>query len=259
MQLNLGENIKKYRKEMNLTQEGLADAFGVTVGAVSKWESGNTIPDILTLVELADFFSISMDVLLGCSISSKSISDIESKLRTLLKENKHDEAISEAEKALVRYPGNFRILLQCAKTYHIISVANAYEKYRHKTIELYEAALKYISQNEDPDESEFSIRLNIAELMSKDDPEAALEELGRINYMGIADAYKATILMDMGRMDEAMEAYTKVLVSILVRTIQLSNGLVVGLIKSGKKKDFKETMERLAADIDADKTSEVGT
>ena len=55
MQLNLHENIKKYRKEMGLTQEALAEAFGVTVGAVSKWESGNTVPDIVTLMELADF------------------------------------------------------------------------------------------------------------------------------------------------------------------------------------------------------------
>ena len=40
MKLELSENIKKYRKEMNLTQEQLADAFNITVGAVSKWESG---------------------------------------------------------------------------------------------------------------------------------------------------------------------------------------------------------------------------
>ena len=72
MQLSIGENIKKYRKEMDLTQEELAEAFGVTIGAVSKWESGSTVPDILALVELADFFSISMDVLLGYSVSSKS-------------------------------------------------------------------------------------------------------------------------------------------------------------------------------------------
>ena len=41
MKLKLNENIKKYRKEMNLAQEGLSEAFGVTVGAVSKWESLN--------------------------------------------------------------------------------------------------------------------------------------------------------------------------------------------------------------------------
>lgn len=57
MQLKLNENIKKYRKSMNLTQEDLAEAFGVTVGAVSKWESGSNVPDILTLMQLADFLA----------------------------------------------------------------------------------------------------------------------------------------------------------------------------------------------------------
>ena len=73
MKLKLSENIKKYRKEMNLTQEELAEAFGVTVGAVSKWESGSTVPDIMTMMELADFFNVSMDILLGYNISSKTI------------------------------------------------------------------------------------------------------------------------------------------------------------------------------------------
>ena len=41
----LGETIKAYRKQMKLTQEQLADIMGVTVGAVSKWESGLSNPD----------------------------------------------------------------------------------------------------------------------------------------------------------------------------------------------------------------------
>ena len=40
MNLTLAENIRTFRKERNLTQERLAEALGVTVGAVYKWESG---------------------------------------------------------------------------------------------------------------------------------------------------------------------------------------------------------------------------
>ena len=40
MKTNINENIKLYRKERKFTQEQLAEAMGVTVGAVSKWESG---------------------------------------------------------------------------------------------------------------------------------------------------------------------------------------------------------------------------
>ena len=100
MKLKLSENIKKYRKEMNLTQEGLAEAFGVTVGAVSKWESGSTVPDILTMMELADFFNVSMDILLGYNISSKTIEDISGRIIRLAENQQYTEAVSEAENKL---------------------------------------------------------------------------------------------------------------------------------------------------------------
>ena len=63
--MNLPENIKNNRKEMNLTQEQLAEAMDVTVGAVSKWESGTSTPDLNTLVALADFFQTSLLQLLS--------------------------------------------------------------------------------------------------------------------------------------------------------------------------------------------------
>lgn len=244
MQLNLSENIKKYRKEMDLTQEELAEAFGVTIGAVSKWESGSTVPDILTLVELADFFSISMDVLLGVTVSSKSAEDIKNKIETLRKENRTEEAIAEVDKAIVRYPANFQVLYEGAVTYHVAAAVNN-KQYGQRTIELYEAALKYIAQNTDPDIDEFSIRLNIAELKSEKNPEEALQELYKINFMGIADVNIATILMNTDRLDEAMDRYTRILVSILVKVLQYSSNMAIALMKTGKAASIREACEIL--------------
>ncbi|WP_051208992.1 helix-turn-helix domain-containing protein [Butyrivibrio sp. WCD3002] len=243
MQLSLSENIKKYRKEMGLTQEELAEAFGITIGAVSKWESGSTIPDIMTLIELADFFNISVDVLLGYSISSKSVDDIKQKINTLLKEARYDEAISETGKALIRYPANFKIVLEAAKTYNVITAACGYKKYLEKTISLYESALRLISQNTDPDVDEFSIRLCIAELKSQNNPEEALAEFKKINYMGIADFNIAKILMDMDRYDESMDRFTRVLVSILIKSLQYSSTMAIALIKTDKKSNLQEARD----------------
>ena len=102
MQLKLSENIKRYRKEMNLTQEELAEALGVTIGAVSKWENGNNVPDIMTLMELANFFNISMDELLSFDMSSKKIEDMCKKMDEYSINHRFDEAISVVNDAVSR-------------------------------------------------------------------------------------------------------------------------------------------------------------
>ncbi|MBE6755512.1 MAG: helix-turn-helix transcriptional regulator [Ruminococcaceae bacterium] len=65
MNIYLGENLKNLRRKRNLTQEKLAEFLGVSFQAVSKWERGDTYPDISMLPEIADFFKISVDELLG--------------------------------------------------------------------------------------------------------------------------------------------------------------------------------------------------
>lgn len=63
--LNLGENIAKQRRIKSITQGELATFIGVTKASVSKWETGTTLPDIQLLPQLAAFFDISVDELLG--------------------------------------------------------------------------------------------------------------------------------------------------------------------------------------------------
>ena len=63
--MNFGKTILELRKQKNLTQEELAANLGVTAAAVSKWENNYSLPDILMLCALADFFDITTDELLG--------------------------------------------------------------------------------------------------------------------------------------------------------------------------------------------------
>ena len=65
MKLNIGENIRRRRREAGLTQEELGDALGVSFQAVSRWENGTSYPDIEVLPTLAKYFGISVDALLG--------------------------------------------------------------------------------------------------------------------------------------------------------------------------------------------------
>ena len=63
--MNFGKTILDLRRAKNVTQEELAAELGVTAAAVSKWENGYTLPDILMLCALADYFEVSTDELLG--------------------------------------------------------------------------------------------------------------------------------------------------------------------------------------------------
>ena len=69
--MNLGKNICDLRKSKNVTQEELAAELGVTAAAVSKWENGYTLPDVLMLCALADYFTVTTDELLGRTFPRK--------------------------------------------------------------------------------------------------------------------------------------------------------------------------------------------
>lgn len=64
-EFNMGAVIQQKRKEKELTQEELARLMGVSKSSVSKWETGQTYPDIYLLPELATFFNISIDSLMA--------------------------------------------------------------------------------------------------------------------------------------------------------------------------------------------------
>ena len=61
----LNEQIAYYRKAKGVTQEEMAQELGVTNQTISKWESSQCCPDIQLLPDIADYFDISIDELIG--------------------------------------------------------------------------------------------------------------------------------------------------------------------------------------------------
>ena len=64
-QQKIGALLKRLRKEKNLTQEQLAERFGVSRRSVSRWEGGYNLPDIDILIEMSDFYEVELKELLN--------------------------------------------------------------------------------------------------------------------------------------------------------------------------------------------------
>ena len=69
--MSVGENIARFRKEKGWTQAELGDKLGVSNQAVSKWELGTTMPDLMLLPVLADTFGVYIDELFSREIKSE--------------------------------------------------------------------------------------------------------------------------------------------------------------------------------------------
>ena len=64
LKLCIGRNIAAYRKQAGMTQAGLAEKLNYSDKAVSKWERGESVPDVLTLMQIADRFGLTVNDLL---------------------------------------------------------------------------------------------------------------------------------------------------------------------------------------------------
>lgn len=91
-QIQIGSFLKTLRLEKSLTQEQLAEQFGVTGRTVSRWENGNNMPDISILVELADFYDVDIRELIDGKRKSEEHMMNEDLKDTLVKVSEYTSA-----------------------------------------------------------------------------------------------------------------------------------------------------------------------
>ena len=89
----VGKFIKKLRKDNNLTQQKLADKYGVTYQAVSKWENGINLPDVTLIRQMSKDFNISIEDILDGNLITKKKNRNKNIVRSKpAGENLHDNA-----------------------------------------------------------------------------------------------------------------------------------------------------------------------
>ena len=71
----IGQFIKELRKEKNITQEELAQKLNVSNRTISRWETGNNMPDISILVELSEIFDVSIPEIINAERKSENMNE----------------------------------------------------------------------------------------------------------------------------------------------------------------------------------------
>ena len=112
MNIYIGENIKRLRRERGITQEELAERMNISAPAVSKWERGETLPDITMVLPLASYFGVTTDELLGFDETKN-----EERIQWYIDEGHRLSAIGKLKEAFgvicqaySEFPNDFRII-----------------------------------------------------------------------------------------------------------------------------------------------------
>ncbi len=114
--MSIGTNIKKLRRERDITQEQLAELLRLTPSAVSQWETDRVLPDISYLPALANIFRVSADVILGIDIEAREaqIGEIYNKVRDLSCTGHRAEANQLCRDGLSKFPDAYILMEELA-------------------------------------------------------------------------------------------------------------------------------------------------
>ena len=119
MELPIGKNIQNKRKAMGMTQDQLATALGVSIAAVSKWETGGAYPDITLLAPIARLLDVTVDDLLGFEpqLSEDQVMELCGRCTKLFESSDYESAVSLAEQSIREYPNSAFLKLRMGNVF----------------------------------------------------------------------------------------------------------------------------------------------
>lgn len=245
MDLKIGEIIFDLRKKKGITQEELANKIGVSTAAVSKWETGNSYPDITLLSPIARALETNIDGLLSfeSSLSDETIEVIYNKCLKSFEMCEFNEAIKIWNNYIKEYPTNLRLKLKLASlSIYSLMFAGSEENAAiiiNKSIELLKAAYK----SEEREIKESALCMLSSLYMMSERCEEAIEAIESIEVSSINPKLMLSpIYYQMGKIEESKKLDQELLFKS-INDIMLT---LVSLSKTFRKEEDYETALKLA-------------
>ncbi len=184
MRLSIGENIKRLRRERDITQEQLAEIFNVSCQTISRWETDSSYPDIEMLPVIANFFNITVDRLMGTDelLIKNKVDKYLSDYKLAISQGNVYECIRIAREGVKEFPNNYELLnklmyalfIACSDDADIPEWKENMQKYDSEIISLGERIIKYC-----PDQS---IKLEATSRLAFQHCEMGRKDIGRKIY-----------------------------------------------------------------------------
>ncbi len=245
--MNIGSVIKKYRKELGLTQEEMANRLGVTTPAVNKWENGNSNPDIELLAPIARLLHISLDTLMSFheELTSSEIEEIIRQMDKMFESEGVDKTYEWALEKIKKYPNCNRLIWQVAvmlDTRRMTGNCAEPEKYDKQINSWYELALG----DEDEEIQHHAADSLFCFYLRKKEYAKAEEYLQYFsNYDPMKKIYQGRLYKEQGKTEAAYEMFENVLLSEY-RTLNFTFSFMTGLaIEEGDIKTARFMAEKM--------------
>lgn len=211
--MEIGKVIRKYRKDLQLTQEEMANRLGVTTPAVNKWENGVSLPDVTMLVPIARLLGISVDTLLSFheNLTETEVREIITELWAQLNRGNYEAAQVQIRKKIETYPNCHLLMLLAAQALDAYYVVMPMQK--NKDAESFvESCYRRALESE-----EETVRIGAADaLFHKSVREEKYEDAeAYLHYFSVENPERkrkqALLYGKTGRVEEACRAYEELL------------------------------------------------
>ncbi len=210
--MNIGKKIYMLRKEKNITQEQLAKAIGISTPAVSKWETGTTMPDITLIAPIARFFQVSIDELFSfkSELTQKEADKLLEDVREVCKNNGFRNGMEKGFELLKQYPNSDYLKLEIAMDAQMLAFTvtedyseEEYEDILKRTTKL----LEELMYSEDADirmAATYCVAIRYMIQKRLDEAEVLLEKLPKKQYNG--EYILPSVFLSKGEYDKSLQA-----------------------------------------------------
>ncbi|MBP5550746.1 MAG: helix-turn-helix transcriptional regulator [Bacilli bacterium] len=233
----LCDKIIELRKSKDISQEQLADIIDTSRQAVSKWERGESLPDIDKLRELAIYFDVSIDYLLDYDIKSTSVKKFIERIDKCLEASKFDISVDEVKLIVTKNPNNFDLLSKAINYLAGYLLFSNDDVVGNLVIEYCERGIVIFKKDNINNVTINQLQKGIISVYLKQEKYDLAKEYIESNNIQNANIEMASCELALGNIEAAQKIASEAFLKSVADIVNTNNMQVEALLKNNKVKD----------------------